>query len=180
MGLRSRSVWPRRFTVVRQLCRQRRPAKALVAKIEGDGAARPPRRPISDPAVVARLVDTAESAFGRHRRGGQHAGIMQLATISRERRCAVSTARLRSTSRAVFNTLREASRRLRAGPHHQHLVERDHAAQPTYGVYAATKAAVEAMTSVLTKELRGRNIHRNANRAGADRHRLFRNGKPQE
>ena len=30
--------------------------------------------------------------------------------------------------------------------------------QPTYGVYAATKAAVEAMTHVLTKELRGRNI----------------------
>ena len=34
--------------------------------------------------------------------------------------------------------------------------------QPTYGVYAATKAAVEAMTGVLTKELRGRNITVNA------------------
>ena len=30
--------------------------------------------------------------------------------------------------------------------------------QSTYGVYAATKAAVEAMTSILAKELGGRNI----------------------
>ena len=52
--------------------------------------------------------------------------------------------------------------------------------QPTYGVYAATKAAVEVMTSVLTKELRGRNITVNAIAPGPTATRLFLNGKPQE
>jgi 3-oxoacyl-[acyl-carrier protein] reductase len=52
--------------------------------------------------------------------------------------------------------------------------------QPTYCVYAATKAAVEAMTSVLTKELRGRNITVNAIAPGPTATRLCLNGKPQE
>jgi len=50
--------------------------------------------------------------------------------------------------------------------------------QPTYGVYAATKAAVEAMTSILAKELRGRNITVNA--IGPTATKLFLDGKPQE
>jgi 3-oxoacyl-[acyl-carrier protein] reductase len=34
--------------------------------------------------------------------------------------------------------------------------------EPTYGAYATTKAGVEAMTHVLSKELRGRDIAANA------------------
>ncbi len=49
-----------------------------------------------------------------------------------------------------------------------------------YGVYAATKAAVEAMTSVLAKELRGKNITVNAVAPGPTATDLFLNGKPQE
>ena len=52
--------------------------------------------------------------------------------------------------------------------------------QPTYGVYAATKAAVEAMTSILAKELRGRNITVNAIAPGPTATKLFLDGKPQE
>jgi len=52
--------------------------------------------------------------------------------------------------------------------------------QPTYAVYAATKAAVEAMTSVLAKELRGRNIAVNAVAPGPTATDLFFNGKSQE
>ena len=52
--------------------------------------------------------------------------------------------------------------------------------QPTYGVYAATKAGVEAMTHVLSKELRGRNITVNAVAPGRPQHELFLDGKPQE
>ena len=51
--------------------------------------------------------------------------------------------------------------------------------QPTYGVYAATKAAVEAMTAVLTKELRGRDITVNAIAPGPVATKLFLDGKPQ-
>jgi 3-oxoacyl-[acyl-carrier protein] reductase len=52
--------------------------------------------------------------------------------------------------------------------------------QPTYGVYAGTKAAVEAMTSVFAKELRGRSITVNAVAPGPTATDLFLNGKPQE
>jgi 3-oxoacyl-[acyl-carrier protein] reductase len=51
--------------------------------------------------------------------------------------------------------------------------------QPTYGVYAATKAAVEAMTSVLAKELRGRSVTVNAIAPGPTATKLFLDGKPQ-
>ena len=52
--------------------------------------------------------------------------------------------------------------------------------QPTYGVYAATKAAVEAMTHVLANELRGKNITVNAVAPGPTATDLFLKGKPQE
>lgn len=51
--------------------------------------------------------------------------------------------------------------------------------QPTYGVYAATQAAV-AMTSILAKELRGRNITVNAVAPGPTATNLSLNGRPQE
>ena len=51
--------------------------------------------------------------------------------------------------------------------------------QPTYAVYAATKAGVEAMTHVMAKELRGRNITVNAVAPGPTATALFLDGKPQ-
>src|SRR4029077_6409315 len=47
-------------------------------------------------------------------------------------------------------------------------------------VYAATKAAVEAMTGILAKELRGRNITVNAIAPGPTATKLFLDGKPPE
>ncbi len=82
--------------------------------------------------------------------------------------------------RGTFNTLREAARRMRDGGR---IVNFSSSVttllQPTYGVYAATKAAVEAMTAVLTKELRGRDITVNAIAPGPVATKLFLDGKPQ-
>ena len=55
-----------------------------------------------------------------------------------------------------------------------------HAAPPTYGVYVGTKAAVEAMTRVFSKELRGRDITCNAVAPGPVATELFMNGKSEE
>lgn len=50
---------------------------------------------------------------------------------------------------------------------------------PGYGVYAGTKAAVEAMTRVLAKELGARGITVNAVAPGPVATELFLDGKPQ-
>jgi 3-oxoacyl-[acyl-carrier protein] reductase len=50
----------------------------------------------------------------------------------------------------------------------------------TYGVYAATKAAVETLTAILSKELRGRSITVNAIAPGPTATDLFLHGKSQE
>jgi 3-oxoacyl-[acyl-carrier protein] reductase len=109
-----------------------------------------------------------------------NAGIMNTAPIQDsddalfERHIAVNL-------KGTFNTLREAARRLRNGGR---IVNFSSSVtgllQPTYGVYAATKAAVEAMTSVLAKELRGRKITVNAIAPGPTATKLFLDGKPQE
>ena len=52
--------------------------------------------------------------------------------------------------------------------------------QPTYAVNAATKAGIEALTHVLVKEKRGRNIIVNAIASGPTATDLFLDGKPQE
>ena len=140
------------FTVVVNYAGNAAPAKALVAKIEGDGGrAAAKQADIADPAAVARLFDTAEAAFGGIDVVVNNAGIMQLATIA-ESDDALFDRQIAINLKGVFNTLREASRRLRAGGRIINISSSvTTLLQPTYGVYAATKVAVEAMTSVLTK-----------------------------
>ncbi len=81
--------------------------------------------------------------------------------------------------KGTFNALREGARRIRSGGR---IVNFSSSVvglyQPTYGVYAATKAGVEAMTHVLTKELRGRNIAVNTVAPGPTATDLFLKGKP--
>jgi NAD(P)-dependent dehydrogenase (short-subunit alcohol dehydrogenase family) len=128
------------------------PAEALVAKIESAGGrAVAAQADIADPAAVARLFDTAGAAFGGVDVVVNNAGVMQLATIA-ESDDALFDRQIAINLRGVFNTLREAARRLRAGGRIINISSSvTTLLQPTYGVYAATKAAVEAMTSVLTK-----------------------------
>src|SRR3546814_14618968 len=51
---------------------------------------------------------------------------------------------------------------------------------PSYAVYAATKAGVETMAHILTKELRGRGITVNTVAPGPTATSLFLDGKSQE
>jgi 3-oxoacyl-[acyl-carrier protein] reductase len=74
--------------------------------------------------------------------------------------------------------LREAARRMHEGGRIINLSSSVVGLyQPTYAVYAATKAGVEAMTHVLAKELRGRNITVNAVAPGPTATALFLDGK---
>ena len=156
-------------------------AEAVVARIEAAGGrATTAQADISNATAVARMFDSAETAFGGVDVLINNAGIMNVAAIKDstddlfDRHIAVNL-------KGTFNTLREAARRLRDGGR---IINFSSSVtgllQPTYGVYAATKAAVEAMTSILAKELRGRNITVNAIAPGPTATKLFLDGKPQD
>src|SRR5205085_8011759 len=80
-----------------------------------------------------------------------------------------------------FNAMREAARRLRDGGRIVNFSTSVVGTKlETYAVYAATKSAVETMTAILSKELRGRSITVNAVAPGPTATDLFLNGKSQE
>jgi 3-oxoacyl-[acyl-carrier protein] reductase len=169
-----------RFCVVVNYAGNAAPAEALVTRIEAAGGrAITVKADISDAAQVARMFSSAEAVFGGVDVLVNNAGIMQLATIA-DSDDALFDRQIAVNLKGTFNTLREAARRLRTGGR---IINFSSSVvgllQPTYGVYAATKAAVEAMTGILAKELRGRNISINSVAPGPTATKLFLNGKPQ-
>jgi 3-oxoacyl-[acyl-carrier protein] reductase len=156
-------------------------AEAMVRGIEERGGhALAVQGDVAEPAAARRLFDEAERAFGGVDVLVNNAGIMTLATIA-EAEDAAFDRQIAVNLKGSFNTMREAASRLRAGGR---IINFSSSVvgllQPTYGVYAAIKAAVEAMTAVLAKELRGRSITVNAVAPGPTATDLFLNGKPPE
>jgi 3-oxoacyl-[acyl-carrier protein] reductase len=156
-------------------------AEALVSKIgQAGGRAIMAQADISDSTAVTRLFEAAEAAFGGVDVLVNNAGIMRLATIA-ESDDTLFDSQIAINLKGTFNTLREAARRLRNGGRIINLSSSVVGLyQPTYAVYAATKAGVEAMAHVLTKELRGRNITVNTVAPGPTATALFLNGKTQQ
>jgi 3-oxoacyl-[acyl-carrier protein] reductase len=169
-----------RFTVVVNYAGKVAEAEALVAKIEAAGGnAISAQADVSDPAAVARMFDAAQAAFGGVDVLVNNAGIMKLASIA-ESDDALFDSQIAINLKGSFNTMREAAKRLRSDGRIINLSSSVVGLfQPTYGVYAATKAGVEAMTRILSKELRGRNITVNAIAPGPTATALFLDGKPQ-
>ncbi|XWN23142.1 MAG: SDR family oxidoreductase [Roseibium sp.] len=156
-------------------------AAAVVAEIESSGG-----RAVSaqaDVAIskdVAELFDKAEEAVGIPQVLVNSAGIMKLAPLAQtsdddfDKILAVNL-------KGSFNTMREASRRMQAGGRIINLSTSVVGAKlPTYSVYTATKAAIETMGAILSKELRGRNITVNSIAPGPTATDLFLNGKTVE
>ena len=156
-------------------------AEALAGKIaQAGGRAITAQADVSDPAAVARMFDAAESAFGGVDVLVNNAGVMRLAALA-DADDAVFDSQIAINLKGTFNTLRVAARRLRNGGRIVNLSSSQAGIlSPTYGVYAATKAAVEALTHVLAKELRGRNITVNAVAPGPTATKLFLDGKSEE
>jgi 3-oxoacyl-[acyl-carrier protein] reductase len=155
-------------------------ADALVRKItEGGGRALAVKADVSDPGAVREMFETTVAKFGGVDVLVNNAGIMTLSNLT-ETDDASFDRQIAINLKGTFNTLREGARRLRSGGRIINLSSSVVVLlQPTYGIYAATKAGVEAMTSVLTKELRGRNITVNAIAPGPVATELFLKGKPQ-
>lgn len=169
------------FTVVVNYAGSQAPAEALVRQIEASGGrALAARADVSDPAAVVRMFEAAEAAFGGVDVVINNAGIMKLASFA-ESSDALFDSQVAINLKGTFNTLREAARRLRNGGRIVNLSTSVVGLRlETYGVYVATKAAVEAMTPVLAKELRGRSITVNAVAPGPTATDLFLDGKSPE
>lgn len=156
-------------------------ADALVAEIEAAGGrAIAVRADLADPATPARLFDAAEHAFGGIDILVNNAAVMELGPLG-EMTDAAFARQMSINVESVFRSLREAARRLRDGGR---IVNFSSSViglyQPGYGVYAATKAAVEAMTHILAKELGSRRITVNAVAPGPVETRLFLEGKSEQ
>jgi 3-oxoacyl-[acyl-carrier protein] reductase len=157
------------------------PAEALAAEINRSGGkALTAQADVSSPAAVGRMFDAAEAGFGGVDVLVNNAGIMRPVPLA-ETDDALVDSHIAVNLKGVINTLREAARRLRHGGRIINLSSSVVGLyQPGYAVYAATKAGVEAMTHILSKELRGRNITVNGVAPGPTATSLFLDGKPQE
>ena len=169
------------FNVVVNFAGKPEEAEAEVERIrQSGGVAVAVRADVSDPAAMRALFDQAEAAFGGVEVLVNNAGIMQLSTIA-EADDAFFDRHVAINLKGVFNGIREAARRMRGGGR---IISLSSSVvglyQPTYGVYAATKGGVEAMTHVLANELRGRDITVNVVAPGPTATDLFLKGKPQE
>jgi 3-oxoacyl-[acyl-carrier protein] reductase len=169
------------MTVVINYSGNTRAAEELAHEIEkAGGRALTTQADVSDPAAVARMFDAAETAFGGVDVLVNNAGIMHLATVAESTDALVDN-HIAINLKGTFNTLREAARRMRSGGRIINLSSSVVGLyQPGYAVYAATKSAVEAMTHILSKEMRGRSITVNAVAPGPTATALFFDGKPQQ
>jgi len=169
------------FTVVVNYSGNAAAAEAVVQRIESRGGrALTVQADVADADAVRRLFDAAEAAFGGVDVLVNNAGVMTLAPVG-ETSDEAFDRQVSINLKGSFNTLREAARRLHDGGR---IINFSSSVvgmlQPGYGVYAATKAAVEALTSVLAKEMRGRSITVNAIAPGPTATDLFLTGKSPE
>jgi 3-oxoacyl-[acyl-carrier protein] reductase len=169
------------FAVVVNYAAGRAAADAVVAEIKGKGGeAIAVQADVSDPAAVTALFEAAKSAFGGVDVLVNNAGIMGLAKLE-DSDDALFDRHIAINLKGTFNALREGAKRLRNGGRIVNFSTSVVGLKlETYSVYAATKAAVEAMTGILSKELRGRSITVNAVAPGPVGTDLFLNGKSPE
>ncbi|WP_287367527.1 SDR family oxidoreductase, partial [Mesorhizobium sp.] len=156
-------------------------AAAVVRDIEAAGGrAIWVQADVSDPSAVQRLFEENERAFGGVDVVVSNAGIMRLAPF-RDMTDANFSRMVDVNQKGSFYVLREAARRVRDGGRIIALSSSiTQLRSPTYGAYAATKAAQELFANVLAKELEGRMISVNAMAPGLVNTTLFTDGKTPE
>jgi 3-oxoacyl-[acyl-carrier protein] reductase len=171
------------FAVIVNYAGSAQPAAEVVDAIAvAGGQASAVQADVSDPAAVRRLFDAALSAYGRVDVLVNNAGVMPANMPALVDTDDETFDRLFNINvKGSFNTMREAVKRLQSGGR---IVNFSSSivglATPGYSAYAAGKAAIETMTNILAKELRGRQINVNAVAPGPTATDLFLNGKTPE
>ena len=166
------------FAVVVNYARNRDAADAVIREIEAaGGTALAVQADIGTRDGMKVLFDAAEERFGGLDVLVNNAGVMALLPIGETDDDGFDT-QVNINLGGTFRGMREAANRLRDGGR---IISFSSTVvglyQPTYGVYAATKAAIEAMTHILAKELGGRAITANVVAPGPVGTDLFLTGK---
>ncbi|MFF3946302.1 SDR family oxidoreductase [Streptomyces sp. NPDC001902] len=148
---------------------------AQIAAIGGSGLA--VQADVADEKAVQELFDAAEREFGGVDVVVNSAGLMILNTVADFDLDALDRMH-RTNIRGTFVVNQQAARRLREGGAVINVSSsQTRIATPTYAAYAASKGAVEAISLILARELRGRDITVNAVAPGPVATDLFLNGK---
>ncbi|WP_067495187.1 SDR family oxidoreductase [Actinoplanes sp. TFC3] len=156
-------------------------AEEVVKEITGAGGqAVAARADVADENDVAAMFDLAEQTYGGVDVVVNSAGIMTLSPVA-ELNLDDLDRMHRTNIRGSFVIAREAARRVRNGGAIIAVSTSVVGLQlPTYAAYAASKGAVEAMTLILARELRGRDITVNTVAPGPTATSFFLDGKDQE
>jgi 3-oxoacyl-[acyl-carrier protein] reductase len=141
------------------------------------GSAIAVRADVADEAAVAALFDAAEAEFGGVDVVVHAAGVMSLGPLA-DFDLDVLDRILRVNVRGTFVVDQQAVRRVRGGGAIINFsTSVTKLALPGYAPYAASKGAVDAISLILAKELRGRDITVNAVAPGPTATALFLDGK---
>lgn len=169
------------LAVVVNYARDAASAEETVAEITAAGGrAIAVRADVADEKEVAALFDRTEEEFGGVDVVVNSAGRMTLAPIA-DLDLAALDAMHRTNIRGTFVVAQQAARRLRTGGSFVGFSTSMLGTQfPTYGAYAASKGAVESMTMILARELRGRDITVNTVAPGPTATDMFLDGKTPE
>ena len=167
------------FAVVVNYAGNETEAKAAVDTITGAGGeAIAFKADVAEVDQVTALFDAAESAFGGVDVVVHAAGTMYLAPVADIDFDALDRMH-RTNIRGTFVVGQQAARRVReGGAIITFSTSMLGIRMPSYAPYAAAKGAVEAITMILAKELRGRDITVNAVAPGPTATPLFLDVKP--
>jgi 3-oxoacyl-[acyl-carrier protein] reductase len=154
--------------------------KALAEIHEAGGLAVAVQGDVGDEHAMAAVFDRAEAEFGGVDTLVHAAGRMPLARIV-DLDLDVLDSVHRTNIRGTFVVDQLAARRLRRGGSIINFSTSVVGTSfPAYGAYAASKGAVEALTMILARELRGRDVTVNAVAPGPTATDLFLDGKSDE
>ena len=157
------------------------PADQVVASIKQKGGdAIAIQADVSKTEEVKALFDGAIAQYGRIDVLVNNAGIM-ITKLLKDTTDEDFHRQFDINVKGVFNTLREAATRLAdKGSVINFSSTNDRLILPTYSTYAATKAAVEQLTRVFSKEVGSRGINVNSVSPGPTNTELFIKGKSKE